>query len=53
MPVDPDPAPNGNVEILRPGHCRVVTNRERNEAEAAGTFPYHTAHFATCKPAKR
>lgn len=53
MPVDLDPAPNGNVEVLGPGRCRVVTNRERDEAEANGTFPYHTAHFATCRAAKR
>lgn len=44
LPLDPEPAPGGCIELLPASCCRVVPVEER----AACSVPLYTSHFATC-----
>ena len=47
LPVDPEPAPGGRVQLLPDGRARVLKKAERLAAERAGV-PLYNSHFATC-----
>lgn len=52
MPVDADPSPNGNVQLVEgdPPRARVLSADERNTI-AAQDEPLHLNHFVTCPEA--
>jgi hypothetical protein len=49
MPVDPEPAAAGNVQLLETG-CRVLSAGALEDARSLG-LPLHLSHFATCPTA--
>ena len=56
-PVDPQPVPDGNVVIPRPGFYKVLTKREIDNYNNPGMLddpapPRYKLHFATCPNAE-
>lgn len=52
IPLDPDPAPNGNIRLHTKPECEVLSQAQIKQAKQDGVALY-VSHFATCPEANR